>query len=106
MSEKRSPAAAPPVKTLSALYTRPYQCHASIGPSCAVAQWQGGKLTVWTHSQGVFPLRADLAKVFGVDGPRTSAASTPRAPAATATTAPTTWPSTRRWWRAPPAAGR
>ena len=67
VSEKRSPTAAAPVKTLSAVYTRPYQCHASIGPSCAVAQWQGGKLTVWTHSQGVFPLRADLAKVFGVD---------------------------------------
>ena len=67
VSEKRSPTAAAPVKTLSAVYTRPYQCHGSIGPSCAVAQWQGGQLTVWTHSQGVFPLRADLAKVFGVD---------------------------------------
>jgi CO/xanthine dehydrogenase Mo-binding subunit len=67
VSEKRSPTAAPSVKTLSAVYTRPFQCHASIGPSCAVAQWRDGKLTVWTHSQGVFPLRADLAKVFGVD---------------------------------------
>jgi CO/xanthine dehydrogenase Mo-binding subunit len=54
------------VKKLEATYTRPYQSHASIGPSCAVAQWQDGKLTVWTHSQGVFPLRADLAKVFGL----------------------------------------
>ncbi len=35
-----------------------------MGPSCAVAQWQEGKLVVWTHSQGVFPLRAELAKVF------------------------------------------
>jgi nicotinate dehydrogenase subunit B len=56
-----------PVKTLEALYTRPYQCHASLAPSCAVAQWQDGALTVWTHSQGVFPLRADLAKTFGID---------------------------------------
>jgi nicotinate dehydrogenase subunit B len=55
------------VKRLEAMYTRPYQAHASIGPSCAVAQWQEGKLTVWTHSQGVFPLRADLAKAFGID---------------------------------------
>src|SRR5438552_9447400 len=61
-----SVAGAPPVKTLEALYTRPYQSHGSIGPSCAVAQWQDGKLTLWTHSQGVFPLRADLAKVFGL----------------------------------------
>ncbi|PYN00662.1 MAG: aldehyde dehydrogenase [Candidatus Rokuibacteriota bacterium] len=64
--EKTSSVAGAPVKTLEALYTRPYQSHGSIGPSCAVAQWQDGKLTVWTHSQGVFPLRADLAKVFGV----------------------------------------
>jgi len=56
-----------PVKRLEALYTRPYQAHASIGPSCAVAQWQDGKLTVWTHSQGVFPLRGDLAKAFGIE---------------------------------------
>src|SRR6266704_3726966 len=57
---------AAPVKTLEALYTRPYQCHGSIGPSCAVAQWQDGKLAVWTHSQGVFPLRAELGKALGI----------------------------------------
>src|SRR5262249_6039843 len=67
VAEKSSATAASPVKTLDALYTRPFQAHASIGPSCAVAQWRDGALTVWTHSQGVFPLRADLAKVFGID---------------------------------------
>jgi nicotinate dehydrogenase subunit B len=65
--DKPSATAAQPVKTLEATYTRPYQCHASIGPSCALAQWQGDKLTVWTHSQGVFPLRAELAKALGVE---------------------------------------
>src|SRR5450432_3827782 len=40
------------VTTVDATYTRPYQCHASIGPSCAVAQMKEDKLTVWTHSQG------------------------------------------------------
>ena len=64
--DKTAPLATAPVKTIEALYTRPYQCHGSIGPSCAVAQWQDGKLVVWTHSQGVFPLRAELAKVFGL----------------------------------------
>jgi nicotinate dehydrogenase subunit B len=59
-------AAAPAVKVLSATYTRPYQAHASIGPSCAVAQWTGGKLRVWSHSQGVFNLRSELAKVLRV----------------------------------------
>ncbi|MFL5298721.1 MAG: molybdopterin cofactor-binding domain-containing protein [Anaeromyxobacteraceae bacterium] len=59
-------AAAPAVKVLSATYTRPYQAHASIGPSCAVAQWTGGKLRVWSHSQGVFNLRSELAKVLRI----------------------------------------
>jgi CO/xanthine dehydrogenase Mo-binding subunit len=50
--------------TLNATYTRPFQVHGSIGPSCAVAQWSEGKLTVWTHSQGVYPLRQHLARVM------------------------------------------
>jgi nicotinate dehydrogenase subunit B len=57
--------AAAGVKTLSAAYLRPYQLHASIGPSCAIAQLAEGKYTVWTHSQGVFPLRAALAELLG-----------------------------------------
>jgi CO/xanthine dehydrogenase Mo-binding subunit len=66
VAEKTSAAGAP-AKTLEALYTRPFQCHGSLGPSCAVAQWQEGKLIVWTHSQGVYPLRGDLAKAFGIE---------------------------------------
>src|SRR3954470_9346808 len=52
---------------IQARYTRPFQLHGSIGPSCALAQWTDGKLRVWTHSQGVYPLRNDLAQVFGID---------------------------------------
>jgi CO/xanthine dehydrogenase Mo-binding subunit len=48
---------------LEATYRRAYQMHASIGPSCAVAQFESGQLTVWTHSQGVFPLRAAIAQL-------------------------------------------
>jgi nicotinate dehydrogenase subunit B len=57
---------APPAggKALSAGYVRPYQLHASIGPSCAVAQLADGNCTVWTHSQGVFPLRKALAELL------------------------------------------
>ena len=66
MAEKTAPAAAA-AKTLEARYTRPFQAHGSIGPSCAVAQWEGGKLHVWTHSQGVYPLRGDLANTFGIE---------------------------------------
>jgi CO/xanthine dehydrogenase Mo-binding subunit len=67
MENKSSAAAAPAARSLEARYTRPFQAHGSIGPSCAVAQWESGKLRVWTHSQGVYPLRNDLAQVFGVD---------------------------------------
>ncbi len=67
VNEKISAVAPSPVKTLNAMYTRPYQCHGSIGPSCAVAQWQEGRLTVWTHSQGVYPLRSELAKAFAME---------------------------------------
>jgi nicotinate dehydrogenase subunit B len=54
-------------KTLEATYTRPFQAHASIGPSCAVAEFKDSKLTVWTHSQGVFPLKRDLVKALRMD---------------------------------------
>jgi CO/xanthine dehydrogenase Mo-binding subunit len=54
------PAAA---KMVKARYSRPWLLHGSIGPSCAVAQFDGGKLTVWTHTQGVFPLRQALAEL-------------------------------------------
>jgi nicotinate dehydrogenase subunit B len=50
-----------PVKRLQARYTRPYTMHGAIGPSCAVAQLTDGTMTVWTHTQGVYPLRAALA---------------------------------------------
>jgi nicotinate dehydrogenase subunit B len=63
---ERSDAAPPAVKKLQATFTRPFQAHASIGPSCAVAQWQGGKLRVWSHTQGVFPLRGALARALRV----------------------------------------
>ena len=49
---------------IEATYHRPYMAHASIGPSCALAQLENGKLTVWTHTQGVFPLRATMAKAL------------------------------------------
>ena len=50
-----------PVKRLKARYTRPYLMHGAIGPSCAVAQLTDGMMTVWTHTQGVYPLRSALA---------------------------------------------
>jgi CO/xanthine dehydrogenase Mo-binding subunit len=64
ISEKDGPAPDASTKVLSAEYTRPYITHGSIGPSCAVAQFSGDRLQVWSHCQGVFPLRRDLAKAL------------------------------------------
>jgi CO/xanthine dehydrogenase Mo-binding subunit len=47
-------------------YLKPFLAHASIAPSCAIAQWLGGKLLVKSHTQGVYNLRTDLALVFGI----------------------------------------
>lgn len=49
---------------LAASYGRPYHAHAAVAPSCAVAVQRDGQLTVWTHSQGVYPLRAELAALL------------------------------------------
>jgi nicotinate dehydrogenase subunit B len=51
-------------KTVEATYTRPYQAHGSIGPSCAVAQFADGAVTVWTHTQGVYPDRQGIAEML------------------------------------------
>ena len=59
-----APAAA--AHTLYATYTRPYHMHASLGPSAAVARLLDGKLTIWSHTQGVFPLRRSIAHVLGM----------------------------------------
>ncbi|MFZ2160308.1 MAG: molybdopterin cofactor-binding domain-containing protein, partial [Bradyrhizobium sp.] len=48
-------------RTIRRQYTRPYIAHGSIAPSCAIAQWTGvDRVRVWSHSQGVYFLRADL----------------------------------------------
>jgi CO/xanthine dehydrogenase Mo-binding subunit len=48
-------------------YSRPYIAHGSMGPSCGLAVFEDGELTVWTHAQGVYPLRALLARVCGLE---------------------------------------
>ena len=46
---------------------RPFLAHASIGTACALALWEGERLTVWSHAQGPHPLRAALALALGLD---------------------------------------
>ena len=54
-------------RVIEAIYTKPYVMHGAIGPSCALAELKDGKLTVWSHTQGVFPQRHDLAKALKMD---------------------------------------
>lgn len=51
---------------LSATYIMPFQAHASAGPSCSVASFDGETVTVWSSTQGVYPLRSALAHLLGM----------------------------------------
>ena len=65
---KGDPAAALPgtAKQLSALYAWPIQSHASLGPSCAVADVRPEGTTIWTASQGPHGMRANFSRIFGI----------------------------------------
>ena len=54
------------MRRLEASYSKPYIAHASIGPSCALAVHDKGKLTIWSHTQGSHFLRGQIAQVMGV----------------------------------------
>lgn len=47
-------------------YSRGYVAHASMAPSCALAEFIDGHLTVWSHGQGMHPLRRTLADAMGI----------------------------------------
>jgi CO/xanthine dehydrogenase Mo-binding subunit len=61
------PADAQGKQRFEATYTKPHIAHASISPSCGLAIYENGHLTVWTHCQGVFPLRGALARMLKLD---------------------------------------
>src|SRR6201996_9475378 len=50
-----------------ASFHRPYLAHASMGPSSATAIFRTGGLSVWTHCQGVYLLRCELARGLELD---------------------------------------
>ncbi|MEM1162427.1 MAG: molybdopterin cofactor-binding domain-containing protein, partial [Pseudomonadota bacterium] len=45
---------------------RPYTLHGSLGPSAALATWDGERLSITCHSQGVYPLRESIADSLGL----------------------------------------
>ena len=52
--------------TLDATYTVAYIAHTPLEPRAAVAEWNNGKLTVWTGTQRPFGVRSELAEAFGI----------------------------------------
>jgi nicotinate dehydrogenase subunit B len=54
------------VTTLKATYYHPYQMHGSVGSSCAVADVQGDKATLWSPTQAVWYQRSTTALVLGL----------------------------------------
>lgn len=63
LGDRQAGPAAPIDREHSANYSRPYTAHASISPSAALAHWDGSILQVWSHGQGMYPLRQALARV-------------------------------------------
>jgi nicotinate dehydrogenase subunit B len=57
---------APDHTLVQAQYYKPYVMHGSIGPSCSVAIFDKDQLHVWSHSQGVFPLRETLSRMLNM----------------------------------------
>lgn len=56
----------PPKNPVKITVSRPYVAHASMGPSCALAEFRDGHLTVRSHGQGMHPLRKNLAMALGL----------------------------------------
>jgi nicotinate dehydrogenase subunit B len=58
-----------PIRSVRLRCTRPFLAHASLAPSSALAHWDEAtsRLEVWTHSQGAYALRDELARTLGLE---------------------------------------
>jgi CO/xanthine dehydrogenase Mo-binding subunit/aerobic-type carbon monoxide dehydrogenase small subunit (CoxS/CutS family) len=66
--DRGDPGATAAVTTeLTAEFSRPFLAHASMAPSCGIACWDAGSVTVWSHSQGIFALRTGIAAGLRID---------------------------------------
>jgi CO/xanthine dehydrogenase Mo-binding subunit len=53
-------------EVVTATYSRPFVAHAAVAPSCGLAEYRDGHLEVWSHTQGVYPLRNALSDILGL----------------------------------------
>jgi CO/xanthine dehydrogenase Mo-binding subunit len=54
-------------RRITSAYGKPFLSHASLGPSLGLALFDEGRLTVWTHNQGVYPMRSLVARITGLE---------------------------------------
>ena len=66
-------------ETLKATYTKPYIKHASMGPACGIAMFDGEILHIWSHSQGIYPMREALATMLNMEPDKIHIKSVPGA---------------------------
>ena len=65
--------------TIKATYTKPYIKHGSMGPACAIAYYDQEELHIWSHSQGIYPMREALAAMLKMDQEKIHVVSVPGA---------------------------
>ena len=66
-------------KTHKSAYFKPYTMHGSMGPACGIALYDGKVLHVWSHSQGVYPLREALKSMLELTDEQVHVISSPGA---------------------------
>lgn len=54
-------------QTFTSTFTKPYIKHGSVGPACAIAMYDREILHIWSHSQGIYPLREAIASMLQMD---------------------------------------
>ncbi|PZX55785.1 xanthine dehydrogenase family protein molybdopterin-binding subunit [Algoriphagus chordae] len=54
-------------QTFKATFTKPYLKHGAIGPACGIAMYDRKVLHIWSHSQGIYPMRRAIAAMLKMD---------------------------------------
>lgn len=63
--------------SLKASYFKSYTMHATMGPTCAIGHYDGEILHIWSHSQGIYPMREGLATMLGLAAEKIHVISAP-----------------------------
>ena len=63
--------------SVKASFFKPYTMHAALGPACGLALYDGETLHVWSHSQGIYPMREGIAGMLGMEAEKIHIISAP-----------------------------